>query len=236
MCLRCLGGSTYLMALNKQILSFLFNLDFNVELPEGFEVMHPFKDAETQRVSKVFYDKFYNDDNKRFCVIGINPGRFGAGVTGVPFTDPIRLEKECGIANDWPKKQELSSLFVYDLVHAYGGVEKFYRKFYITAVSPLGLVKGGKNINYYDDKKLQQSVKPFAVDCLRKQLAWGLETKAAFCLGEGKNAAYVQKLNDEYGFFEKIVPLPHPRFIMQYKLKQKQDYIDKYLNAFKKNL
>ncbi len=47
------------MPLNENILSFLFNLEFNVELPDGFEVMHPFKDAETQRVTTEFYKHFH---------------------------------------------------------------------------------------------------------------------------------------------------------------------------------
>jgi len=33
-------------------------------------------------------------------------------------------------------------------------------------------------------------------------------------------------------FFKKIVALEHPRFIMQYKAKLKQQYIDKYIEAF----
>ena len=118
------------------------------------------------------------------------------------------------------------------MIAAFGGVEKFYSTFYITAVSPLGFVKNGKNVNYYDDKVLNESIKPFAVSCLEQQLKWGLHTSTAFCLGEGKNFNYLQKLNDEYKFFQKIIPLAHPRFIMQYKLKQKDAFITSYLSQF----
>ena len=52
------------------------------------------------------------------------------------------------------KKQELSSVFMYEMINAYGGAELFYKRFYITAVSPLGFVKNGRNLNYYDDKIL----------------------------------------------------------------------------------
>ena len=88
-----------------------------------------------------FYTKYYSDNNKRILLLGINPGRFGGGVTGIPFTDPVRLEKVCGIKNDFQKKQELSSVFIYEMIEAYGGAEKFYKQFYISAVSPLGFVK-----------------------------------------------------------------------------------------------
>jgi hypothetical protein len=218
--------------LHQKILSFLFSLKFTAQLPEGFDVLNPFNDEETKRVCNEFYSKYYNDNLVRYCIIGINPGRFGAGITGVPFTDPIRLQSKLHIDNKWPKKQELSSVFIYDMIEAYGGVENFYRTFYITAVSPLGFIKDGKNINYYDDKKLQEIVTPFAVECLHKQLSWSLHNSVAFCLGEGKNYNFINKLNNQYHFFEKIIPLSHPRFIMQYKLKQKASYIQQYLHAF----
>ncbi|GEO09759.1 uracil-DNA glycosylase family protein [Segetibacter aerophilus] len=218
--------------LSNKITDFLFGLQFPLELRLGVEVMNPFSDAETARVVNVFYNKYYNDDNPRYCIVGINPGRFGGGVTGVPFTDPIRLEKECGIENSWPRKQELSSVFVYDMINAFGGPEAFYRKLYFTSISPLGFTKGGKNLNYYDDKILAQRVIPFSVESFRKQIAWGLNTSVAFCLGEGENFKFLSKLNLEYKLFEKIVPLSHPRFIMQYKLKTKDVYIEKYLREF----
>ena len=194
--------------------------------------MHPFLDEETARIVKVFYSKYYSDNNPRYCIIGINPGRFGGGVTGIPFTDPIRLEKECGIDNTWKRKQELSSVFVYDMIQAYGGADAFYNKFYFTAVSPLGFTRAGKNLNYYDDKLLIDKIVPFAVECFRLQIAWGLHTSVAFCLGEGTNFKFLSRLNMTYKLFDKIVPLSHPRFIMQYKLKTKDVYIDKYLQEF----
>ena len=218
------------MSASFQILSFLFNLDFNVTLPPDVEVMNPFTDEETKRVCSIFYNKYYNDLHPRNFIIGINPGRFGGGVTGIPFTDPIRLKSKLNIDNDWQLKQELSSVFIYDMIEAYGGVEAFYREFYFTSLSPLGFTKHGKNLNYYDDKELTKTIIPFAADCMQQQLAWA-KTSVAFCLGEGANYKFISKFNNEYGFFKKIVPLAHPRFIMQYKLKSKQAYIDKYLDA-----
>jgi len=218
--------------LSSKILDFLFNLQFTVDLPDEVEVMHPFTDEVVSEVVKTFYNKFYHDNNPRYCIVGINPGRFGGGVTGIPFTDPIRLEKGCGIDNNWLRKQELSSVFVYDMIHAFGGPEAFYGKLYFTSISPLGFTKNGKNLNYYDDKQLAERIVPFAVDCLRKQIDWGLHTSVAFCLGEGTNFKFFSKLNKEYKLFERIVPLSHPRFIMQYRSKTKDDYIQKYLQEF----
>jgi len=212
------------------ILSFLRNLELNIDLPNEIEVMNPFKDKVTMQVCSQFYKKYYSDNKQHRIIIGINPGRFGAGITGVPFTDPIRLKKECGIDNHLQQKQELSSVFVYDVIHAYGGVEKFYNDFYISAVSPLGFTRHGKNLNYYDDRTLEADIRSFVIDCMNKQLKFGIDREVAFCLGDGKNYKYLAKLNKEMNFFKKIVPLSHPRFIMQYKLKRKEEYIQSYLN------
>jgi len=133
--------------LSGKIIDFLFHLEMP-PVPAGIQILNPFTDPATQSVCRQFYKQYYNDRQPRHCIIGINPGRFGAGVTGVPFTDPIRLQEVLGIQNPWQKKQELSSVFIYDMIEAYGGAEKFYRQFYITAVSPLGFVQNGKNINY----------------------------------------------------------------------------------------
>lgn len=191
--------------------------------------MNPFKNKDTYNICKKFYHKYYNDNNPRHLILGINPGRFGGGITGIPFTDPLRLLSVCGIENNFQKKQELSSVFVYDMIASFGGAESFYNKFYISSISPLGFTKNNKNLNYYDDRDLEQSLKEFIIENINLQLSFGISRDIVFCLGEGKNFKYLSKLNSEMQFFEKVVPLPHPRFIMQYRLKKKDEYIEQYL-------
>lgn len=217
------------MSFADNILNFLFNLRIPFKLPKDVEVLDAHQRNDVQQVCTSFYKKYYNDNAKRHVLIGINPGRFGGGVTGVPFTDPIRLEKICGIKNDYQKKQELSSVFIYDIIEAFGGAEKFYKQYYISAVSPLGFVKHGKNLNYYDDKILLKRIEPFVIDCMEKQIDFGLKTDTCFCIGEGENLKYLQKLNKQYKWFDKIESGPHPRFIMQYRLKRKNEFIKLYL-------
>lgn len=220
------------MTIAQQILDFLFGLTFPIKLCNGVEVLAVHKDEEVKKACFAFYNKFYNDNNERHLLIGINPGRFGGGITGIPFTDPVRLENDCGIKNNWQKKQELSAVFMYQVMAAYGGVEKFYKDIYISAVSPPGFVKDGKNLNYYDDIELKKSIQPFVVNCMQKQLRFGLKTDVCFCIGKGENLKYLQSLNKQYKWFGRLEAVAHPRFIMQYKLKHKQDYIHKYLNTF----
>ncbi len=214
------------MYFSDKILNFYKELEIKEKLPEGIEVMNPFLNKETWRVCQAFYTKFYRDQKQRRIILGINPGRFGAGVTGIPFTDPIRLEENCGIPNAFDKKPELSSIFIYSLIDHMGGPYQFYRHYYVGAVSPLGFVKNNKNFNYYDDKAVERSLKPFIVKTLIQQIALGMETQKCYCLGQGKNFEYLQTLNMELKVFKEIVPLPHPRWIMQYRRPKLEIYLD----------
>jgi hypothetical protein len=64
---------------------------------------------------------------------------------------------------------------------------------------------------------------------LKKTIACGIDTSVCYCLGEGDNFRFLCQLNDEKKFFKRIVPLSHPRFIMQYRRKKVADYIADYL-------
>jgi hypothetical protein len=223
-----------------KIISFNKNIVFSGQLPKNVSIMNPFKEnKEALQISTKFYKKFYNDTNKRHLILGINPGRFGAGVTGVPFTDTKRLLEECGLKFDGKSTHEPSATFIYEMINAYGGVENFYSKFYIHSVCPLGFTiindKGKEiNYNYYDSKELTDSVYDFIIENLKKQISFGISTDVCFCFGTGKNVNFLKKINEEFRFFQKIVPLEHPRFIMQYKSKSKQFYLDKYLEELGK--
>ena len=220
-----------------KIISFNKALSFKGHLPPGIAIMNPFEDKEALKVSSQFYKKYYNDTNKRYIIFGINPGRFGAGVTGVPFTDTKRLLSECEIEFPGKSTHEPSSAFVYDVVNNYGGPTKFYNDFYIHSVCPLGFTilnsKGKEvNYNYYDSKELTDSVYDFIITNIKKQISFDVSTDVCFLFGTGKNEKFFRKVNDEFQFFKKVIPLEHPRFIMQYKAKSKEVYIDKYLKAF----
>jgi hypothetical protein len=214
------------------ILHFYRNLRPRFALGDGVSIMNPYKQPDAWAVASRFYTKFYSDDRPRVFIFGINPGRHGAGVTGVPFTDPLRLEEKCGIANDWKKQAELSSEFVYSVIDAFGGVEAFYRRFYITALSPLGFVRDGKNLNYYDDKELIRAFEPFMLQCIRQQLATMPTFPTCYCMGEGENFKYFSKVNERYGFFKEIIPLSHPRWVMQYRRKRMEEFVRLYLERF----
>ncbi len=208
------------MTFADRVIAFYGGLHIEDKLPSGVNVINPYGDDSVINVCKQFYNKYYNDSDGRTLILGINPGRFGAGITGIPFTDPVVLENECGINNDFVKRAEISSEFIYKLINATGSVSGFYRRFYIGSVSPLGFVKDGKNYNYYDSKELMNVLKPTIVSNLIKQIGLGINSRKCYCLGQGKNYEYLKFLNIELELFDEIIPLPHPRWVMQYRRKQ----------------
>ena len=221
-----------------KVIDFNTNLHYLGKLPNGFEVMNPYTDnPETMGVMRAFYYKYYNDFSRRKFIIGINPSRHGAGVTGVPFTDTKRLDAVCGIKMLSAYTHEISSVFMYDMITAFGGAANFYKEFYINSPFPLAIIRQTKdrkwlNANYYDDLGLFSAVKPLMINSLKQHISLGLDTSEVFILGK-KNATFLSKINHEEKLFEKLTVLEHPRFIQQYKSKDKPLYIDKYILALK---
>jgi hypothetical protein len=217
----------------QRIINFYRSLE-PPRLPKGIEILFPQENKEVMKVVETFFCKFYNDTKPRHLIFGINPGRFGAGTTGINFTAPKQLKEFCGIDHFFKSQTELSAEFIYESIQAYGGVEKFYANYFITSVSPLGFLKNGLNLNYYDDKKLQTVATPFIINSIQKQISLGFKTDFCICIGGDKNLKFFSALNQEYEFFDEIVPLPHPRFIMQYRRKQKESYVQQYLLALRR--
>lgn len=193
--------------------------------------MNPYTDARVRGYVRAFLDSYFSDNVKRVLVFGINPGRFGAGITGVTFTDPVALAEKCGIENDLPRRHELSSIFIYRVIERCGGAHEFYRRFFLTAASPLGFTANGRNLNYYDDPDLTRAVTPFITDAIEQQIALGGLRDRAIVLGLGHNTRFLHQLNERHGFFRRIDSLEHPRWIMQYRRRQLDRYVAKYEEA-----
>lgn len=222
-----------------RVINFNRQLLFTGKIPNDFRVLNPYTDhPETMQVMEKFYHKFYNDNTERKFIIGINPSRHGAGVTGVPFTDTKRLDAICGIKMNSAHTHEVSSVFMYEMIEAIGGPKEFYQEFYINSPFPLAIIRKGKeggpwlNANYYDDPNLFAMVREYMIESLKKHISMGLNTREVYILGK-KNADYIKKLNQEEGLFKKLHILEHPRYIQQYKSKEKQLYIDKYIQILK---
>jgi hypothetical protein len=218
----------------------IFNFYNSIVVPEirsdDVQVLLPFETPEVREINKIFYNKYYNDTNSRIFLIGINPGRFGGGITGIPFTDPVNLQNILGIPNSLAKKHELSSQFVYKVIDGIGGPHIFFGTFYLTAVSPVGFVLNNKNVNYYDIKQIKNGWEMFFVESIKAQIKAGGNTDIAFILGQGENSKYLTGLNDKYHLFGEMLPLPHPRWIMQYRYMRRNEFVYQYVNSLKRYL
>ena len=220
------------MLFGEQVIDYFLNLNTNWKLPKGFELIKPYDNEETISVFSSFYQKYFNDNKERVLILGINPGRHGAGVTGIPFTDPVILNEHCDISNDMKQRHELSAIYVYKFIEAFGGVKSFYDQFYINSVCPLGFLRDGINCNYYDDKNLFQSVKSKIISGMKTQVKFGCRTDVVISLGKGKNEQFLKKINDEIGLFGQVLSLPHPRWVMQYRRKRMEEFIDEAVTLF----
>jgi hypothetical protein len=221
------------MSFGAKALAFYLDLRVPGGLPPDVVALNPYGSDDTRGYLTTFLSKYYNDSRPRTLVFGINPGRLGGGSTGISFTDPVALERDCGIANALPKKRELSSQFVYLFADRWGGAEILFRDFFFTAVCPFGFVRENKNFNYYDDQRFFESISDLIVDSIRAQMAFGASPDAAILLGTGKNQRAFEQVNRRHSFFQTVYTLEHPRFIMQYRRRSIEVYLEKYMQAFR---
>ncbi|NQW29519.1 MAG: DUF4918 family protein [Ignavibacteria bacterium] len=215
----------------NEISNFLTTLECNVALPGGFSILNPYSNAETCRVVVEMCRKYYSKRVQRLPIWGINPGRFGAGLTGLSFTDPYALRYDLKIESSVEGRRESSAEFIYRVISEYGGAHKFYEQNYLSALSPLGFLKNNVNINFYDDVKFSQRMIPFILECMKAQHRFELRSDKCVVLGTGKLKSYFEKYIQPEMQYQHVVFLEHPRYIMQYKRSVVGTYVDKYVKA-----
>ncbi len=217
-----------MISFSSKAVSYFNNIVVRSKLPAGIEVMNPYPDKNVKAIVKEFFTKYYNDNNPRVFIFGINPGRYGGGLTGISFTDPVALKVECCIQNNLSNRKEISSEFVYKVINEFGGAGKFFSSYYLTALYPLAIIKDGKNCNYYDSKELIDTFKTEIYSSVKKQISFGGRKDVVISFGK-KNGEFLKQVNDEVKLFDRIEILEHPRFIMQYRRKSITKYISRYI-------
>jgi hypothetical protein len=195
------------------------------------DVLDPRANSEAREAMAAYYLRFYPDANERVFMIGINPGRHGGGVTGIPFTDPHALRDHCRIKSSFDPRRELSSEFVYAFIERFGGMSQFARDFYLTAACPFGLTRSNRNLNYYDVPALRNELLPYIVETMDRQIAIGARRDLAIVIGSGTNKTILDSLNAKHQWFERLEVLDHPRYIMQYRRQQLDYYLERYVQV-----
>ena len=94
-----------------------------------------------------FYKNYITKNQPKTFLVGINPGKNGAGKTGIPFIDYNSLSKI--IKNVDKNESEKSSKFIFEIIEHFG-IDKFYKHIHLTNICPLGFydLKTKRNINY----------------------------------------------------------------------------------------
>ena len=212
-----------------------------LELPPRFAVVNPFsgpRKADVRDVTTAFYKRFYDDREPRRLILGSSPARRRTAVTGVPFADAASLERDSGVDAVGYSISHTSSGFIDDVIGRFGGRDQFYADFLMSFVCPLGVVrtnaKGNEaNANYYETKGLLESLRSFIVDSTKRQLAFGVDSSVCYCIGSGENFRFLSKINKAGRFFERIVPLEHPRFVTQYNPGRREEFVEKYVGVLR---
>jgi hypothetical protein len=94
-----------------------------------------------------YYKMVYSSEASRIVLCGINPGRNGAGKTGIPFLDFESVSNLVPNINRSDKEQ--SAQFIKSIIDELGN-ETYFNAVYMTNLSWFGFVKNNKNLNYYD--------------------------------------------------------------------------------------
>ncbi len=87
------------------------------DLPESYAVRNPFQGEnrdQIREITKLFYQKYYADNKKRFLTLGSSPARGGTAVTGIPFEDAAHLYQATGIQIEHFRINRSSSDFLYN--------------------------------------------------------------------------------------------------------------------------
>jgi hypothetical protein len=171
-----------------------------------------------------FWQKFYGDAIPRIMICGINPGRHGAGKTGVPFLDFMSLSKIIpGIER---QDIEKSASFFFEAVRSFG-VESFFRTFYVSNFSSVGYIREGKNLNYYD---LPQP----ALKIVERNFLEEIKTV---------NPTHIVSLSAAvHASVRKLLPanidcslrLPHPAWVATYRANEKNQWLSRYREVLEK--
>jgi len=119
---------------------------------------------------ELFNEKYYSKGFPKIVLCGINPGKLGAGKTGIPFVDPYTLAERLP-DEDIPfegKGVESSATLFNKIVDKFDGADFFYKNFYVTNFSQFGFVnKNGNNLNYY---KLSDQAQDYISENFRREM------------------------------------------------------------------
>lgn len=207
--------------LNRYNLNYEFKRLLNengISMLEGYLDQSDIMDA--------FCEKFYSNKIPKIVICGINPGRLGAGLTGVPFFDFASLSKI--FPSILRKDTENTAQFFFKVIEKIG-VERFFNYFYITNVSSVGYSKGKSNFNF---DKLPDNLRSIVFSNFAEEIEL-IKPVKIIALGDAAFNGVESALGKNSYRLEK---LKHPSWIMQYKRNEISFWVQAYADALSKSL
>ncbi|WP_165961126.1 DUF4918 family protein [Qipengyuania sediminis] len=217
------------MSYFKQIIDFYESFEAPAALPRKVEVHNPYSDRERRAAIHSFYSKYFDDNQPRTHILGINPSKLNSSSTGVHYTDGFALSNFCGINNTFSQSRELTSEFFYNVVARLGGADEFFSTNFPWAMMPVSVTDGGLYKNYYEDD-LSTQLEPILV----RNVHWIASLPSngrLIILGIGENKKYFERLDGTPFGYTDVRFLPHPRWVLQYNRANIEKYLDQYLDA-----
>lgn len=179
---------------------------------------------------KRYYEKYVSKNKPKIVLCGINPGRFGAGLTGIPFIDFKSLSK---MLNDINRTEtEQSAQFFFRVIEKIGK-ERFYQNCYVTNISKFGFAEQGKsrNVNYYD---LPKNTQRWLLDRFCEEMNF-INPNIIIPLSQNVEHS-LNLLKDEgklsFNIGERI---NHPSWVMTYRKNDEDIWIKKYCDEILKH-
>jgi len=168
---------------------------------------------------ETFCHQYYGSAVPRVVLCGINPGRHGAGKTGIPFVDYKSLSQL--ISGVDRQDSESSAKFFFQVMRRFG-VNNFSHSFYVTNVASVGFMRDGKNLNYNELPK--SALKMVERNFLQEMEI--VQPTHVISLGEVVQQT-VRKLLP--ASVDCSMRLPHPSWITTYRGKEMDKWVMWYL-------
>ena len=209
--------------LQQNLARYLIDVDFLRLLgDQGIRVLTDFES--NREGMNAFFQIYYGKAIPKIMICGINPGRFGAGKTGIPFLDFASLSQLIpGIER---QDSESSATFFFQVVKSFGA-ESFFKKFYVTNFSSLGYLRDGANLNYHD---LPQAALETVERNFLEEIAT-VEPTHVISLGREVHRSVLKLLPPS---IDCSLRLPHPAWVATYKSNELDHWVERYREVLAK--
>ena len=141
------------------------------------EIIEKDEDEDALKNQILFDEKYYHEGFPKIVLCGINPGRKGAGVTGVPFVDMATLAERLSdnkISFNGSGKEQSAQYFNEIVNHEEFGAKKFYKHFYVTNFSWVGFIEKINNptkIINHNYHELNPEAQQYINDAFKREMS-----------------------------------------------------------------